>query len=384
MDIDQFLEREISGIDLEQSSPASKYEKRPEVLESELAQPSSISNLDQAEQEYNTQWQSILGHQLTWDKEAYQSLFNLASNLSGTLAMAFEDAEKKRNSIQSLITQARVFLKEGKLENASKLLGEIESSHASIPNAFFEEKRILGDGIKLFARDLKNATDSDISKRAYSLIQQSGQFVVSAEKALHANDIRSAGLNYLKSLEIFNQIPEGFIIQKSPLGARLLQLYRNVTISMEISHLQMQLTPIAVQQQKPQAQPASRISVEQSKEHGNQKPQAQPAQPKFQISSQHAQQRPRIEQRQMRLSRARIRSRAKLTKPAEKPSENPAAPINPINEKLRLLNEKKDLARENIKKGLYNEAMKNIQEALQIEPKDAEAKIITAKIKTLQ
>ena len=49
-----------------------------------------------------------------------------------------------------------------------------------------------------------------------------------------------------------------------------------------------------------------------------------------------------------------------------------------------LLNEKKESAKRNIEKGFYSEASRNIQEALQIEPNDAEAKAIHAKIKTLQ
>ena len=49
-----------------------------------------------------------------------------------------------------------------------------------------------------------------------------------------------------------------------------------------------------------------------------------------------------------------------------------------------LLSAKKERAKNNIEKGFYNEASKDIQEALQLEPDDAEAKAINAKIKTLQ
>ena len=45
---------------------------------------------------------------------------------------------------------------------------------------------------------------------------------------------------------------------------------------------------------------------------------------------------------------------------------------------------KKERAKKNIEKGFYNEASKDIQEALHLDPNDAEAKALHAKIKTLQ
>ena len=42
------------------------------------------------------------------------------------------------------------------------------------------------------------------------------------------------------------------------------------------------------------------------------------------------------------------------------------------------------MAKKNIKKGFYNEAWKNIEDALDIDPGDAEAITLKAKIKTLQ
>ena len=52
--------------------------------------------------------------------------------------------------------------------------------------------------------------------------------------------------------------------------------------------------------------------------------------------------------------------------------------------KSMMLHAKKERAKKNIEKGFYNEASIDIQEALQLEPNDPEAKAIHAKIKTLQ
>jgi Tfp pilus assembly protein PilF len=51
---------------------------------------------------------------------------------------------------------------------------------------------------------------------------------------------------------------------------------------------------------------------------------------------------------------------------------------------MTTLNAQKERAKRNIEKGFYNEASKDIQEALKIDSSDAEAKALHAKIKTLQ
>ena len=49
-----------------------------------------------------------------------------------------------------------------------------------------------------------------------------------------------------------------------------------------------------------------------------------------------------------------------------------------------LLKKKMERAKRNIKKGFYNEAWKDTEEAMQIDPNDVESKALRAKIKTLQ
>jgi Tfp pilus assembly protein PilF len=48
-----------------------------------------------------------------------------------------------------------------------------------------------------------------------------------------------------------------------------------------------------------------------------------------------------------------------------------------------LLKSKKERAMRNMEKGFYNEASKDIEQVLQIEPDDTEAKVMRAKIRTL-
>ena len=117
----------------------------------------------------------------------------------------------------------------------------------------------------------------------------------------------NATVNYNKCVELYNQVPEGFLRHKNSLGMRLLEIYRSLSIYNEISDLQRQLA------QQPQFQ-----------------------QPEIPVQNQ---------------------------------------PVT--------AGAKKERAKKNIEKGFYNEAFKDIQEALHLDPNDAEAKALHAKIKTL-
>ena len=64
--------------------------------------------------------------------------------------------------------------------------------------------------------------------------------------------------------------------------------------------------------------------------------------------------------------------------------QKPASEDSSFKSRILLLKEKKERAKRNIEKGFYSEASRDIEEALKIEPKDAEAKAINAKIKTLE
>ena len=77
-------------------------------------------------------------------------------------------------------------------------------------------------------------------------------------------------------------------------------------------------------------------------------------------------------------------SRVRRIKETKRPiiSKSPGKK-EPLSREL-LVKRKRDHAKRNIKKGFYNEAWKNIEEALEIDPKDVESKALKAKIKTLQ
>ncbi len=329
MDIDEFLDREISSLSL-QTDKAEKQEpiELPQFKE-ELKEGFELSplfenikanlskgNLEQAEESYTRLWNILVQQKLNWNKELYEHLSILSRQFSAVLGNAHNEVKRKAEHIYELISRARAALKEGKKDMPFKLYSEIGEVSNSIPNVFFEEKKVIGQQISDFYKELRNATDSELAARVSSLVREISQLMDRISLSIRANDMPNSIVSYSRCIELYSQIPEGFLRHKNPVGMRLLEIYKSLSIYSEISSLQKQLSQ--------QAQ--------------------------FQQTFAFAQ-----------------------------PSQQMSAPA-----KSALLSEKRERAKRSIEKGFYNEALMDIEEALRLEPNDAEARAIHAKIKTLQ
>lgn len=324
MDIDEFLDRELSDLGL-QTDISEKKEPSSELIQSESSPLfDSIRNnlgkgdIEQAEQAYLQLWHILSQQKLKWNKELYDQLNALGRQFAGILNQAYADVKRKSEHINELIGRAKAALQQGRKEAPFKTYSEIQEIFNSIPNAFFEEKRLIEAQVADFYRELKGTTDNELLKRIYALIAEMGQLIDRINNALRASDMINATVNYNKCIELYNQVPEGFLRHKNSIGMRLIEIYRSLSIYNEISSLQRQLVQMPQQQQMQQPM------------------QSQP----MQNSSF---------------------------------SQRPAPMSAP-----------KERAKRNMEKGFYNEASKDIQEALKIDANDAEAKALHAKIKTLQ
>ena len=330
MDIDEFLDRELSGLGLQTdkterqtiglSDIDSQAESSPlfESIKSNL----SKGNLEEAEEAYVQLWHLLMEQKLKWSKELYDQLSVLGRQFSSALSYSYNEVKRKADHIYELISRAKAAIEEGKKELPFKLYSEIEEINNTIPKLFFEEKKIISEQIMNFYQELRNTTDNELIKRVAILIQEISQLMDKINNSIRANDMINAVVNYNKCIDLYNQVPEGFLRHKNSIGMRLLDIYKSLSIYTEISALQKQYSERPPQAQQQFSPPA-------------------PAQP---ISA----------------------------------SAQPSA------SKSTMLSAKKERAKMNIKKGFYNEASKDIQEALQLEPTDAEAKVIHAKLKTLQ
>ena len=165
MDIDEFLDRELSALDL-QTGKAEKQQPEPMQYGPQALAETDISplvenigsslkrgNLDEAEQSYVQLWSLLLQQKLKWDKELHDQLLVLGRQFSASLEQAYTGVKSAAQQITEKISKARSLLKEGKKEVPFKTYNEIQEINSLIPNVFFEQKRVVQSQINDFYKE---------------------------------------------------------------------------------------------------------------------------------------------------------------------------------------------------------------------------------------
>ena len=270
MDVDEFLDRELSelGLDTDKNErqgivelPQHKEYIEPSPLFENIKSNLSKGNLEQAEHSYVQLWGILTQQKLKWNNQLYEQLFVLTKQFSVALDYTYSEVKKKSARINELINQAKDYLRAGKKELSFKCYSEIQNTYNSIPKVFFEEKRILEEQIMNFYKELNTTTDNELIRRVSSLTQEINKLIEKISASLRSNNITDAIADYNKFVELYNQVPEGFLRYKNAAGMRLLEIYKSLSIYAEISNLQKQLSQQQSQQsqvrQQPRAVPAA-------------------------------------------------------------------------------------------------------------------------------
>lgn len=250
MDIDEFLDREFSEV-LKAAPAVGQHEINAQAefpLESapvfeSIKNNLSRGSLESAEKSYAHLWHLLMQQKLKWNKELYEHLLSSSRQFSMALASAYNDLKRKMSSIYELIIKARAALKEGRKDIAFKIYSEISQVNDSIPSLFFEEKKAVQEHIAEFHKELRSATDNELIKRVYEMINEMNQLIGRIHSSIKSNDIQSSIADYNKCIEIHNQIPEGFLMHKNSAGLSLLEIYKSLSIYTEMSSLQKHLMP---------------------------------------------------------------------------------------------------------------------------------------------
>jgi len=246
MDIEEFLDRELSELGFE----SERAEEHPDIpdfsgehssLFEGIQQNLRKGNIAQAEQQYSQLWQVLASQKLKWSKELHSQLLSLSKQFSSYLSHAYGDLKRKAMYINGLVSKGRDFLKEGKKEFVLKVYSELQSVFNSVPNAFVEEKAEIGEQIGSFYKEMKRAADKEAAAKASGLLNEIHQLIDRINASIKANDFASASSDYTKCVGLYNQIPEGFLLQKSFVGMKILEIYKSIAIYNEISELQKHL-----------------------------------------------------------------------------------------------------------------------------------------------
>ncbi len=238
MDIDKFLDRELSDIDISNQDFG-------ESLQTEQHQSMSLGQaslktdrLSQIEYSYTQLWSSVLQKRMSWNREIYEQIFSLNNELFSALSKEYDNAKARINEINGLLARGKSYISSGNREESMKVYLDIQQKISMVHDLFFEEKKGVNEKIMDFYKDLKILADNELIRKTYGIVQEVNQLLDSANSSLSRKDFRSAIESYNKCCDAFMQLPSGFAKYKNNLGTRLLEIYKNISIHAEIASLQ--------------------------------------------------------------------------------------------------------------------------------------------------
>jgi len=311
MDIDEFLDKELR---------VNKEDNMQDVNNgSAIEEKGSIKN-------YFDLWNKVSKAKFIWDGNLYSELEKATNMVKQELRDSSLTIEREKNAIKSLISKAIEELRHNNYDSATKLYSQITDMWNNFPDYLIEEKKDFNKEIFQLYEKLHDQIDSKFIIDFKSSIDDINKFIKDAFSNL-GNNMDEAKMFYEKALELYKDLPMGFLPQKLELGGHLITLYKDLSVQTQIGSLQKHLSKKPVSYKYVSSDDKiKRLSEINKKSHNERFP---------------------ILHESGRQSKTLIQ---------------------------RLLERKIDRAKVNIKKGLYVEAKNNIKAILKIDPHNEEAK----------
>ena len=244
MDIDEFLDKEIptkkegdGGVFITQPSPEFKGAEPYD-----LSNAGKTGNLEALEKNYLELWDRISKDKFGWNSSLYADITKIGYEIKKTLSIMPSRINNEKTNIRRLIGSAKNELKSKNYGEALKLYSQIITMRNNIPDTFFEEKKELNREILPFYAELAEQIDMKFARDFNDSAAKANSLVSGSFSSIGKNDIMNARKSYEEALEIYKSLPQGFLVQKIEIGNRLIALYKELSIMIQIETLKQQLS----------------------------------------------------------------------------------------------------------------------------------------------
>lgn len=237
LDIDEEITQEEDNFELKDKDEEEKEEKGDpfDLIEKSI----NDGNVEKAEFYYSKIWIELGKERFTWDKSRYERLIRIDNKLRLLAIKYHESSAIQIKNIQRLISQAKNLLENRQRENALKVYTEIINIYNKIPPIFLEDKKkIYVDEVLPLYQDIIKDMENNFFSNFSSEISKVDELLGLAKVQLKMKNVQKAVKTYNDCISLFNSLPEGYFLKKLELGSRILEIYKELTIIIEIADLE--------------------------------------------------------------------------------------------------------------------------------------------------
>jgi len=236
MDIDEFLDKELQSEKKEEAKEkaAEKAAEKPEMEEVSNEKKDSVRR-------FLDLWNKISEAKFKWDEKVYKEINDAGEGIKKELDNMTLTVGRQKKAIKRLIGKALSEIENKSYDAAARLYSEISDMRDKIPEFMLEEKKDLNNEIFVLYEKLHNSIDAKFIKDLKASLLEVDSFINDSGSAMGTGDIEKSKALYEKALESYRALPNGFLQKKIELGSRLLGLYKELSIRTQIYGLQEQL-----------------------------------------------------------------------------------------------------------------------------------------------
>lgn len=227
MDIDEFLDKEIQVKKEEE-------EEKPALILTTNEENGAIKH-------YFELWNKVSDAKFKWDNNIYVELNKTTKKVKEELDETLSTVKRQKNIIKRLIARAIDELEKKNYEAATKLYSEISDIRNSFPDFLLEEKKAINKEIFQLYERLHDQIDSKFINDLNESLAKVDKLIRDSFSSIKIGKIEAAKDFYEKALETYKNLPNGFLAPKLELGRGLLELYKELSIHVQIKNLQQQL-----------------------------------------------------------------------------------------------------------------------------------------------
>jgi tetratricopeptide (TPR) repeat protein len=238
MDIDEFLEAESDTPKeggrqaLVEKQSASFITGR--TIEGQLEKVRDLiqqKRFQEAEKVYyviKEQYSTMAKRQQEERRALHRQLTQINKELIMHLNKVKGEMEQKGLVITDLLMKARQYMQQGNIDKANQLYLEVRRIFKQMPDAFNERKMMLENQILMFYSQLIN----EFNRKKYDqLLGKRDEIVRHVEitsNFVRLGKIEEAKREYQTINNLYNQLPEGFLYEKTIIYKRILALYQMI------------------------------------------------------------------------------------------------------------------------------------------------------------
>src|SRR3989338_2076810 len=236
MDIDEFLDKELQSENKEEvkEKAAERAAEKPVMEEVSNEKKDSVKR-------FLDLWGKLSEAKFKWDEKVYKEINDSGENVKKELEGITLAVGRQKKAIKRLIGKALSEIENKNYDAAAKIYSEISDMRDKIPEFMLEEKKDLNSEIFVLYEKLHNNIDAKFIKDFKASLLEVDNFINDSGSAMGTGDIEKAKVMYDKALESYRALPNGFLQKKVELGSRLLGLYKELSIRTQIYELQEQL-----------------------------------------------------------------------------------------------------------------------------------------------